>query len=102
MNNQQLKTLKTREKVLALKMIMDKNTPNIIDGKIPIKVNRETMIQDSIAIFKNMQHPLRALDITFDNEISQDVGGVSREYFYTIMKEMLTPGYGIFEVATTE
>jgi hypothetical protein len=49
-----------------------------------------------------MQHPLRALDITFENEISQDVGGVSREYFYTIMKEMLTPGYGLFEVASTE
>jgi hypothetical protein len=48
MNNQQLKTLKTREKVLALKMIMDKHTPNIIEGKIPIKVNRETLIQDSI------------------------------------------------------
>ena len=60
------------------------------------------MISDSINIFKNMEHPLRVLNVIFDNEISQDVGGVSREYFYTIMKEMLTPSYSLFDRATSD
>ena len=49
-----------------------------------------------------MQNPLRVLNVTFDNEISQDVGGISREYFYTIMKEMLTPAFGLFNKATSD
>ena len=34
--------------------------------------------------------------------MSQDVGGIAREYFYSIMKEMLTEAYGLFTTASTE
>jgi len=49
-----------------------------------------------------MSNPRKVLKVTFVNEVSQDVGGISREYFSSIMKEMLTEAYGLFTTANTE
>ena len=49
-----------------------------------------------------MDNPKKVLQVTFQNEMSQDMGGVSREFFTTIMKEMLSDAFGLFSVATTE
>jgi hypothetical protein len=40
-----------------------------------------------------MSDPRKVLKVTFVDEVSQDVGGISREYFTSIMKEMLTEAY---------
>ena len=90
------------EKSLYLKIQLDKATPNITLGANEIKVNRENLIHDSIQIFKQMNDPRKVLKVTFEDEVSQDVGGISREFFFAIMKEMLNENYGLFGSATTD
>ncbi len=41
------------------------------------------------------------MKITFVNEKSIDAGGVSREFFTSLMKELLSPNLGLFTVANT-
>lgn len=41
------------------------------------------------------------MKITFVNELSKDAGGLSREFFTTLMKELLSPNLGLFTVANT-
>ena len=35
--------------------------------------------------------------IEFDGEVGLDYGGVAREWFYLLSKEMFNPYYGLFE-----
>jgi hypothetical protein len=54
-----------------------------------------------------MEHFLSHLDlrkeikITFVNELSKDAGGLSREFFSTLMKELLSANIGLFATANT-
>jgi len=41
------------------------------------------------------------MKITFVNELSKDAGGLSREFFTILMKEMLNANLGLFTVAST-
>jgi E3 ubiquitin-protein ligase HUWE1 len=41
------------------------------------------------------------MKITFVNELSKDAGGLSREFFNTLMKELLGSNLGLFLVANT-
>jgi E3 ubiquitin-protein ligase HUWE1 len=41
------------------------------------------------------------MKITFVNELSKDAGGLSREFFNTLMKELLSSNLGLFLVANT-
>ena len=41
------------------------------------------------------------MKITFVNELAKDAGGLSREFFQTLMKELLSPNLGLFTVANT-
>jgi hypothetical protein len=49
-----------------------------------------------------MTHPRKVLKVTFTEEVSQDVGGISREFFTSIIKEILGEAFGLFTIATTE
>ena len=49
-----------------------------------------------------MKEPRKVLRVTFKNEVSRDVGGISREFFTTIMQELFNEGYGLFKAANTE
>jgi hypothetical protein len=42
------------------------------------------------------------LSVTFKDEVSRDVGGISREFFTTIMSELLNESIGLFKSANTE
>ena len=42
------------------------------------------------------------LNIEFDNERGLDYGGVSREWFYLLSKEMFNPYYGFFEYSAMD
>jgi hypothetical protein len=48
MGTGELRQLPTNEKALALKIRLDKETPNIIRGANQIKVNREFLVADSV------------------------------------------------------
>ena len=41
------------------------------------------------------------MKIVFVNELSKDAGGLSREFFTTLIKELLSPNIGLFVVANT-
>ena len=81
---------------------MDKEAPSITTGANEISVDRENLFADSIAAFKAMKDPKKVLRVTFKNEVSRDVGGISREFFTTIMKELMTDIFGLFSSANTE
>ena len=55
-----------------------------------------------MAQFAVMENPKKVLQVTFQDEITQDMGGVSREFFTAIMKELLSEVFGLFAVANTE
>ena len=39
--------------------------------------------------------------IEFDGEVGLDYGGLAREWFYLLSKEMFNPYYGLFEYSAT-
>lgn len=39
--------------------------------------------------------------IEFESEVGLDYGGVAREWFYLLSKEMFNPFYGLFENSAT-
>jgi len=49
-----------------------------------------------------MRDKKKLLQVTFKNEVSRDVGGISREFFSSLMKELITESFGLFRVANTE
>lgn len=98
----QLNSLPTHEKLLWIKSMIDKNMISVIEGANEITVNRDNLFADSIASFAQIQNMKKVLKVSFVNEVSKDVGGISREFFTTIMREMLQEAFGLFSVANTE
>ncbi len=98
----ELENLPTHEKLIWLKLKIDKQAPNVTAGSNEINVDRENLLLESLAAFKAITAPLKVLRVTFKNEVSRDVGGISREFFTMIMKELLNESIGLFNVANTE
>ena len=69
--------------------------------KVDIPVTRENLFEDSYrAIMKLRGEQLVGkLNIVFQNEDALDYGGVAREWFYLLSREMLNPYYGLFQHA---
>ena len=70
------------------------------------QVRRNTIFEDS---YRQIQFPAHKVDILktklwieFDGEIGLDYGGVAREWFYLLSKEMFNPYYGLFEYSATD
>mmetsp|Transcript_20001 Transcript_20001/g.23687 ORF Transcript_20001/g.23687 Transcript_20001/m.23687 type:complete len:220 (+) Transcript_20001:237-896(+) len=97
-----LKGLATHEKLIWLKMKIDREAPSITAGASKITVSRENLLADSLAAFKGLKDKKKLLQVTFENEVSRDVGGISREFFSTLMKELIQESFGLFSVANTE
>ena len=43
----------------------------------------------------------KEIKIVYENELSQDAGGLSRDFFTSLMKEMLSQNLGLFSIANT-
>lgn len=97
-----LEDLPTHEKVIWLKLKIDKMAPSVTAGANEITVDRENLLADGLQAFKKITQPHKLLRVTFQNEVSRDVGGISREFFTTIMQELLNESIGLFSVANTE
>ena len=52
--------------------------------------------------FPKITFSFKEIKITFVNELSMDAGGLSREFFNTLMKELLSANVGLFAVAGTQ
>ncbi|CAL1526012.1 unnamed protein product [Lymnaea stagnalis] len=79
--------------------------PSSLPNKIDIKVTRRNVFEDSFRLIMGVKNPemlKTRLWIEFDGEIGLDYGGVSREWFYLLSKEMFNPYYGLFEYSATD
>ncbi|XP_064610095.1 LOW QUALITY PROTEIN: E3 ubiquitin-protein ligase NEDD4-like [Liolophura sinensis] len=79
--------------------------PANIPNKIDIKVTRRNVLEDSFRVIMNVKKTdllKTRLWIEFDGEVGLDYGGVAREWFYLLSKEMFNPYYGLFEYSATD
>ncbi|KAF2361972.1 C2 domain [Trinorchestia longiramus] len=79
--------------------------PTNVPNKFDLKVKRSNILEDSFAIISSVQRTdlLRTkLWIEFEGEIGLDYGGVAREFFFLLSKEMFNPYYGLFEYSATD
>ncbi|CAH1797217.1 unnamed protein product [Owenia fusiformis] len=79
--------------------------PTNVPNKIDIKVKRNSLLEDSyrcVMSVKNTDLLKTRLWIEFDNETGLDYGGLAREWFYLLSKEMFNPYYGLFEYSATD
>lgn len=68
--------------------------------KYLIRVRRSHVYEDSynkIMHERNIELLRSQLWIEFEGEKSYDYGGVSREWFHVLSKEIFNPYYGLFE-----
>ncbi|CAB4044032.1 E3 ubiquitin- ligase NEDD4-like, partial [Paramuricea clavata] len=78
-----------------------KNVPN----KYDINVRRETVLEDSFRAITNAPSAdyLKTRPwVIFDGEVGLDYGGVQREWFYLLSKEVFNPYYGLFEYSAND
>ncbi|KAB7505972.1 E3 ubiquitin-protein ligase Nedd-4 [Armadillidium nasatum] len=79
--------------------------PTNVPNKFDIKVKRNNILEDAFAIISHVNRVdlLRTkLWIEFEGEVGLDYGGVGREFFYLLSKEMFNPYYGLFEYSATD
>ncbi|XP_061451913.1 E3 ubiquitin-protein ligase NEDD4 isoform X2 [Rhineura floridana] len=76
-----------------------------IPNKLEMKLHRATIFEDSyrrIIAIKKPEYLKARLWIEFDGEKGLDYGGVAREWFFFLSKEMFNPYYGLFEYSATD
>lgn len=79
---------------------MQRDIPN----RFEMKMHRNSILNDSyqaISVVKRTDLLKSRLWIEFLGEKGLDYGGVAREWFYLISKEMFNPYYGLFEYSST-
>lgn len=80
--------------------------PENVANKYEIHVRRNELFEDSyrfvLTSCKNVELLKTKLWIVFDGETGLDYGGVSREWFYLLSKEIFNPYYGLFEYSATD
>ncbi|XP_036590826.1 E3 ubiquitin-protein ligase NEDD4 isoform X4 [Trichosurus vulpecula] len=78
---------------------------NDIPNRFEMKLRRDTVLEDSyrrIIAVKRADFLKARLWIEFDGEKGLDYGGVAREWFFLISKEMFNPYYGLFEYSAAD
>ncbi|MBN3324002.1 NEDD4 ligase, partial [Atractosteus spatula] len=79
--------------------------PADIPNRFEMKLRRAAVLEDSyrrILSVKRADFLKARLWIEFENEKGLDYGGVAREWFFLISKEMFNPYYGLFEYSATD
>ncbi|XP_024151244.1 E3 ubiquitin-protein ligase NEDD4a isoform X2 [Oryzias melastigma] len=79
--------------------------PTEIPNRFELKARRNAVLEDSYLRILSVKKPdlLKArLWIEFDGEKGLDYGGLAREWFFLISKEMFNPYYGLFEYSATD
>ncbi|XP_058825898.1 E3 ubiquitin-protein ligase Nedd-4-like isoform X4 [Topomyia yanbarensis] len=79
--------------------------PANVPNKIEIKVRRASILEDSYRIINSITKIdllKTKLWIEFEGEAGLDYGGLAREWFYLLSKEMFNPYYGLFEYSAMD
>ncbi|XP_039271295.1 E3 ubiquitin-protein ligase NEDD4-like isoform X2 [Styela clava] len=94
-----------KQKYEFFRLKLHKSTPRDIPNRFEMKMHRNSILNDSfraISIVKKTDLLKSRLWIEFIGEKGLDYGGVAREWFYLISKEMFNPYYGLFEYSSTD
>ncbi|XP_053557134.1 E3 ubiquitin-protein ligase NEDD4-like isoform X10 [Bombina bombina] len=79
--------------------------PADIPNRFEMKLHRNSIFEESYRRIMSVKRPdvLKArLWIEFESEKGLDYGGVAREWFFLLSKEMFNPYYGLFEYSATD
>ncbi|XP_051955658.1 E3 ubiquitin-protein ligase NEDD4-like isoform X9 [Xyrauchen texanus] len=79
--------------------------PADIPNRFEMKLHRNNIFEESYRRIMALKKPdsLKArLWIEFESEKGLDYGGVAREWFFLLSKEMFNPYYGLFEYSATD
>uniref|UniRef100_A0A8C5B609 HECT-type E3 ubiquitin transferase n=1 Tax=Gadus morhua TaxID=8049 RepID=A0A8C5B609_GADMO len=79
--------------------------PADIPNRFEMKLHRNNIFEESYRRIMSLKRPdiLKArLWIEFELEKGLDYGGVAREWFFLLSKEMFNPYYGLFEYSATD
>ncbi|CAF4335890.1 unnamed protein product, partial [Adineta steineri] len=71
-----------------------------VNPLLMLRINRDTIVHDTINQLdkykdEDFKKPLR---VYFQNEEGLDAGGIRKEFFLLLTKEILNPKYGMFTV----
>ncbi|XP_020796987.1 E3 ubiquitin-protein ligase NEDD4-like isoform X2 [Boleophthalmus pectinirostris] len=79
--------------------------PADIPNRFEMKLRRAAVLEDSYRRILSVKRPelLKArLWVEFEGEKGLDYGGVAREWFFLMSREMFNPYYGLFEYSATD
>ncbi|XP_050294714.1 E3 ubiquitin-protein ligase Nedd-4 isoform X2 [Anthonomus grandis grandis] len=79
--------------------------PTNVPNKFEIKIRRRSILEDSFRVITTVPRVdllKTKLWIEFEGEVGLDYGGLAREWFYLLSKEMFNPYYGLFEYSAMD
>ncbi|XP_068620752.1 E3 ubiquitin-protein ligase Nedd-4 isoform X5 [Battus philenor] len=79
--------------------------PSNVPNKFEIKVRRNYILEDSyrtISSVSRLDLLKTKLWVEFESEVGLDYGGLAREWFFLLSKEMFNPYYGLFEYSAMD
>ncbi|THD19620.1 Neural cell expressed developmentally down-regulated 4 [Fasciola hepatica] len=79
--------------------------PRDPQAKFELRVNRTSIFEDSFRLIYAIKKPevlMHRLWIEFIGEKGLDYGGVQREWFFLLSREMFNPYYGLFEYSAQD
>uniref|UniRef100_A0A8C6UJM3 E3 ubiquitin-protein ligase n=1 Tax=Neogobius melanostomus TaxID=47308 RepID=A0A8C6UJM3_9GOBI len=79
--------------------------PADIPNRFEMKLRRSAVLEDSYRRILSVKRPelLKArLWVEFEGEKGLDYGGIAREWFFLMSREMFNPYYGLFEYSATD
>ncbi|XP_015603684.1 E3 ubiquitin-protein ligase Nedd-4 isoform X2 [Cephus cinctus] len=79
--------------------------PSNVPNKFEIKVGRTNILEDSYRIISSVNRVeilKTKLWVEFEGEVGLDYGGLAREWFFLLSKEMFNPYYGLFEYSAMD
>ncbi|XP_055708145.1 E3 ubiquitin-protein ligase Nedd-4 isoform X2 [Phlebotomus papatasi] len=79
--------------------------PTSVPNKFEIKVRRGSIFEDSYRVLNSVTKTdllKTKLWVEFEGEVGLDYGGLAREWFFLLSKEMFNPYYGLFEYSAMD
>ncbi|XP_055376203.1 E3 ubiquitin-protein ligase Nedd-4 isoform X5 [Condylostylus longicornis] len=79
--------------------------PTNVPNKLEIRIRRISILEDSYRIINSVNKTdllKTKLWIEFEGETGLDYGGLAREWFFLLSKEMFNPYYGLFEYSAMD
>jgi E3 ubiquitin-protein ligase HERC4 len=86
----------------AVFQFMTSGANQVVHPYLQIIVSRDNIVQDTITQLQFVAYEdpstfKKPLKVTFAGEEAEDEGGVTKEFFLLLMKEILNPDYGMFK-----